>query len=298
MKHPHLLRLLVAALVVTGAASLVADPPPSTTLPWVELVLDGRKLGVAASIKVRSVLIPSAQTAGAWLPTAAATVVRPGGPEVLLVESQTRLAGRLFDERLWIDPASRAAIQIDDTETGARNHRRVYRLLAGGFIYEQREPASGEEATPPPGWTKLQRSASKFPASLATGAVVTGALALVGGDVLAGLRVPGDHVSCLVLVQNQIEEVTIAVESAGPAPVAFSEHRADGDHQVSGTLDALFLTVTSRSIDQDARAAFRLFGLDHGVRVVWEPVRKIPLQIVGQVHLFGQVTISLEEIRY
>lgn len=286
------------ALVVAGAASLLADPPPGRTPSWRELVLDGRKLGVEASISVRSSLVSSGQAAGAWLPTAAASVVRPGGPEVLLLESQATFAGRVFDERLWLDPGTRAAIQIDDTETGARNHRKVHRLLAGGFLFEQRLPGRGEEGRLPSTWSDLHRSAERFPPALPTSAVVTGALALVGSDVLGSLRAAGDRVSCLVLVQSQIEEVTIAAISKAPAAVAFVEHRGDGDHTVSGLLDTLTLELSSRPVDEKASGSFRLFGLEHGILVLWDPGRRVPLQISGQVHLLGKITINLEEIRY
>jgi hypothetical protein len=298
MQGHRLLRLLVAALVATGTTLLVADPPPSTTPSWRELVLDGRKLGAEASISVRSALVPSQQAAGAWLPTAAASVVRPGGPEVLLLESQATFAGRLFDERLWIDPASRAAIQIDDTETGARNHRRVHRLLLGGFLFEERHPGRGEEGKLPSTWSDLHRSAERFPPALPASAVVTGALALVGSDVLGSLRAPGDRVTCLVLVQSQIEEVTVSAVSKAPTVVAFVEHRSDGDHPVSGLLDTLTLELSSRPIDEKASGSFRLFGLEHGIQVLWDPGRRVPLRISGQVRMLGQITINLEEIRY
>lgn len=294
----HLLQLLVAALVAAGATLLAADPPPSRTPSWRELVLDGRKLGVEASISVRSSLVLSDQAAGAWLPTAAASVVRPGGPEVLLLVSQTTFAGRVFDERLWLDPGTRAAIQIDDTETGARNQRKVHRLLAGGFLFEQRLPVRGEESRLPSAWSDLHRSAERFPPALPASAVVTGALALVGSDVLASLRAPGDRVTCLVLVQSQIEEVTVSVVSKGPTTVGLVEHRNDGDHTVSGPIETLTLELSSRPVDEKASGSFRLFGLEHGILVLWDPGRRVPLRISGQVHLLGKITINLEEIRY
>lgn len=284
--------------MATGSAVTGVVPPPPGVPAWRELVLDGRKLGLDTSINIRSALLPTNQASADWLPTAAASVVRPRGEEVLLIESKAKLAGRVFDERLWLDPPSRAAIQIDDTETGARNHRRVHRLLSSGFLYEQRQPADGEESGAPPSWTRLERTAARFPPALPASAVVTGALALVGADVLDDLHVPGDHASCIVLVQSQIEEVTVTVESAAPAAVAFVEHRAEGDLPVSGMVDTLVLAVSSRPVDASAAGSFRLFGLERAIHVVWEPRRRVPLRISGQVRLLGQVSINLSEIWY
>lgn len=292
-----LVAICAAALAAWAAAGEVTTAP-GVAPPWRELVLDGRKLGMDTAIHVRASLLPTADAAGSWLATGATGVVRPAGPQVLLLESRAALAGRVFDERLWLDPASRAAIQIDDTETGARKHRRVHRLLAGGFLYEQRLPGHGEESMDPATWTDLQRSAERYPGTTPAGAVVTGALALVGSDLLATLRAPGDRVSCLVLVQSQLEEVTVTALAAAPHPAAFVEHRGDGDHTVSGPLDTLTLELSSRPVDEKASGSFRLFGLEHGIQVVWEPRRQVPLRISGQVRLLGQIAINLEEVRY
>ncbi|MBP7798069.1 MAG: hypothetical protein KA072_05515 [Thermoanaerobaculaceae bacterium] len=291
------LAIAAAAFATWVAASDVATPP-GAALPWRELVLEGRKLGLDAAIHLHASLQPTTDAAGEWLPAGATGGVRPAGTQVLLFESRTAFAGRVLNERLWLDPASRAAIQIDDTETGARDHRRVYRLLTGGFIYEQRLPGHGEEGRDPATWTDVQRSVVRYPGATPATAVVTGALALLGSDLVATLRAPGDRVSCLVLVQSQLEAVTVAAVAASPYSAAFVEHRGDGDHPVSGPLDTLTLELVSRPVDENAPGSFRLFGLEHGIQVVWEPHRRVPLRISGQVRLLGQIVINLEEIRY
>ena len=66
----------------------------------------------------------------------------------------------------------------------------------------------------------------------------------------------------------------------------------------SRPLDTLTLELVSRPVDENAPGSFRLFGLEHGIQVVWEPHRRVPLRISGQVRLLGQIVINLEEIRY
>ena len=259
--------------------------------------LTGRKLGETAKISVRASLVASAEAAKEWLPTETAPGREPSGVSVLLLQSLTAVAGRVFDEKAWLDPTNRAALQISDIETGAKYHRRLYRLLDRGFIFEERLPAgSAQQALAPEQWDKVTRMSDAFPPALPDDAVVTGALALLCGDQAGRLRAPGDSASYFVFVQKQVEEVTLTVESVGIQPVNFVVERAGRSGRVAGERPALTIRINNRPLESKKTGAFRLFGMGDGVRVVWDVRYQAPLQVSGHIRLLGHFTIALDRL--
>ena len=266
-------------------------------MPWTALEMSARKFGMTATISVRMALVSTKQTQPDWLPSEEPGTVLARGREVLLVESTAQFEGRAFDEKTWIDPTSNAAIQIVDTETGVKNHRKVYRLLTSGFVLERREPAGATETTLPPQlWSLVSRTRSTYSPAPPAGSVVTGALGLVCTVPADRLSAPGDRATFYVLVRDQLEEVVLAVDRVEPFQAEFVEEGASSRTQVKAPLDAVAITVASRPLDASTGTMFRVFGLERSIRVVFEPTRRLPLQITGQLGMIGQFTINLERV--
>lgn len=287
-------RSIVAALAVLvgsqagGARPLEAAADPGA-VAWRALYYTAHKMGISASIAVK-VSGPDTRPAG---PGGAAAVA----DGLVVLESTTHLPGRVFLTREELDPASSTVGRIVDTETGAKDHRKTYTLTARGFFLDLLRPASrGEAAGPLAGWSDATRSFTGYPRELAPGTPVTGPIGLLYAMSAAQLAAPGDFLAVHVLVQTNVETVTVRVVGAQTVAADFHEE-ADGTKRVvAGPLPALRLAVESQPVDAEAASAFRIFGLGGDVEIVWDPVRRLPLEIAGSVKILGRVKVHLTSV--
>ncbi len=291
-------RCALAVACVLGIAQLPAraDEPASgghagQRVVWRELRYTAHKMGMSAAVEVR--LDESAVPERA---AAAGSAVSKGGD--LVLESTTHLPGRVFFARERIDAADARARRIVDTETGARCHRKTYTLTAHGLLLDMLEPASGSEAKLSPGrWTRETRSFTPYPRELAEGAVITGPIGLLYAASAASLTAPGDALTVLVLVQTHVEQVTLRVDGTETVALDFQERSGSAVREVHEQLSALRLVAQSRPVDPSSGSAFRIFGLGGDVELVWDPVRRLPVEITGSVKLLGRVHVRLASAR-
>ncbi len=284
-------RYRIAAVACTlalwfPAARAVASEPAldPQRVSWRELAYRARKMGLSAAIVVR-LDAPRGAGDGAG-PTAEAGE--------LLLESTTDLPRRVIRARERIAAADARAVRIVDTETGAKYHRKTYTLMQRGFMLDLLVPASAAEASlPPERWTRESRTFSAYPSALAPGSAVTGPVGLIYAASAASLTSPGDAMTVLVLVQTNVERVTLRVAGTETAAVNFSELRDGGEREVRGTVQALRLVASSQPVDPEATSAFRIFGLGGDVELLWDPVRRLPVEIAGSVKILGRVKVDL-----
>lgn len=288
---------LAAVACVLGVAQLPAraDEPTSGGLAgqrvvWRELRYTAHKMGMSATVEVR--LDESAVREHA---AAAGSTVPKGGE--LVLESTTHLPGRVFFARERIDSVDARARRIVDTETGARFHRKTYTLTAHGLLLDMLEPASGSESRLAPGrWTRETRSFTPYPRGLAEGAVITGPIGLLYAASAASLTAPGDALTVLVLVQTHVERVTLRVDRTETVTLDVEERWGNAVRQVHEQLSALRLVAQSRPVDPSSGSAFRIFGLGGDVELVWDPVRRLPVEITGSVKVLGRVHVRLAAV--
>ncbi len=287
-------RYALAVACVLGFAQLAAraDEPASGGLSgqrvvWRELRYTAHKMGMSATVQVR--LDDSAVPERA---AAAGSPVSKDGEVVL--ESTTHLPGRVFFARERIDPVDARARRIVDTETGARFHRKMYTLMAHGLLLDMLEPASGSESRlAPERWTRETRSFTPYPRGLAEGAVITGPIGLLYAASAASLTAPGDALTVLVLVQTHVERVTLRVDRVATVALDFQERSGSAVREVHEQLSALRLVAQSRPVDPSSESAFRIFGLGGDVELVWDPIRRLPVEISGSVKVLGRVHVRL-----
>ena len=285
---------LAAVACVLGTAQLPAraDDPASGGLAgrqvvWRELRYTAHKMGMSATVEVR--LDGSAAPARA----AADASTAPAGGDLVL-ESTTHLPGRVFFARERIDPVDARARRIVDTETGARYHRKTYTPTAHGLLLDMLEPASGSESRLAPGrWTREARSFTPYPRGLAEGAVITGPIGLLYAASAASLTSPGDALTVLVFVQTHVEQVTLRVDRVETVALDFQESSGSAVRDVHEQLSALRLVASSRPVDPSSESAFRIFGLGGDVELLWDPVRRLPVEITGSVKVLGRVHVRL-----
>ena len=286
--------VLLALAGLRPSAARAGEPPAVVLDPgrvaWRALYYTAHKMGVSASIAVRM--------SGPGTP-----VARPGGDEAtvagegIVLESTTHLPGRVFLALEEVDPAQARALRIVDTETGAKDHRKTYTLTTRGFFLDLIEPASRAQAAgPPERWTQATRSFTGYPRALPPETPITGPLGLLYAVSAAPLAAPGDALTVHVLVQTNVERVTVLVESVETVALDFRETSGGVEREVVGPISALRLVVRSRPVDPAATSAFRIFGLGGDVELVWDPARHLPVEIAGNVKILGRVKVHLAAV--
>ena len=285
---------LAAVACVLGVAQLPAraDEPASGGLAgrrvvWRELRYTAHKMGMSATVDVRL-----DERAVPERAAVSGSADRAGGE--LVLESTTHLPGRVFFARERIDPIDARVRRIVDTETGARLHRKTYTLTAHGLLLEMLKPASRSESRlAPERWTGETRSFTPYPRGLAEGAVIIGPIGLLYAASAASLTAPGDAITVFVLVQTHVEQVTLRVDRVATVALDFQERSGSAVRDVHEQLSALLLVAHSRPVDPSSESAFRIFGLGGDVELVWDPVRRLPVEITGNVKVLGRVHVRL-----
>ncbi len=257
---------------------------------WRELRYTAHKIGMSATVEVRL-----DENAGAERTPATGSTASAGSE--LVIESTTHLPGRVFLARERIDPAQARVRRIVDTETGAKCHRKAYTLTAHGLLLDMLEPASrAESRLAPESWTHETRTFTPYPRGLPEGAVITGPVGLLYAASAAPLTSPGDSLTVLVLVQTHVEQVTLQVEGIETVGLDFQERSGSAVREVHEQISALRLVARSRSVDPSSESAFRIFGLGGDVELVWDPLRRLPVEITGNVKVLGRVHVRLASV--
>jgi hypothetical protein len=263
---------------------------------WRELRYTTHKLGISATIEVRldetQMDAKSAGEAGGKGTVPAAQPRRE-----ILLESTSHLPGRTFLAHENVDPVRAGVREIVDTETGAKNHRKTYILRDRGFLLELLEPVDGSETLlAPERWTRRTRSFTSYPKVLPTDAVITGPAGLLYAASAARLTSPGDSMMIYVLVQAQVERVVVEVEGFESAEIELQERSGDKLRGVHEQIQALRLVAHSQPVEPSESSAFRLFGLEGDVEILWDAARRLPVEISGHVKLLGRVQVRLASV--
>lgn len=283
---------LVWFLAAAPAVALDDRAPPvsldAERVVWRDLRYVAHKLGISATVEVR---LHDGQT------DAKVTTSPAMEHGEILLESTSHLPGRTFLAHEHVDPVRAAVREIVDTETGAKNHRKTYTLRDRGFLYELLEPADGSETLlAPERWTRQTRSFASYPRTLPADAVITGPVGLLYAASAGSLAAPGDSMTIYVLVQGQVERVVVEVEGSEAVELDFQQDSGAGLRSVREQVQALRLVARSQPVDPASSSAFRLFGLEGDVEILWDPARRLPVEISGRVKLLGHVEVRLASV--
>ena len=175
--------------------------------------------------------------------------------------------------------------------------RKAYDLGDQGFTLDLLEPASLAELTlGPEGWTRHVCSVFTYPSALGPAPDVTGPAGLLYALSAGDVKAPGDSMTVDVLVQTQVERVTIAAEGTEALQLDYDEIEDGRSIPVHEQLNALRLVAHSSPMDPAAPSAFGIFGLEGMVEILWDAARRLPLEMSGQVKLLGHVDVRLAAV--
>jgi hypothetical protein len=126
--------------------------------------------------------------------------------------------------------------------------------------------------------------------------VITGPVGLLYAASAGSLAAPGDSMTIYVLVQAQVERVVVEVEGSEAVEINFQEDSGAGLRSVREQVQAMRLVARSQPVDPASSSAFRMFGLEGDVEILWDPARRLPVEISGRVKLLGHVEVRLASV--
>ena len=257
---------------------------------WQSLQLTAKKVGIKAAMEVRLTFPPVPARSSPVPPGSKASTDPPG----VIVESTATFAGRTITAVERGDAATAATHEIVNIETGARQHRKIYRITPRGFLLDLFEPANAKETElPAQAWTQLTRTFTYYPTGLPPDAVITGPNALLYAASASSLAKGGDTLALYVLVKNQIEKVTLRLLAEEIAQLDYEAYARDGVSRVQGPVNVIRVALKSEPLDGEDGSSFRLFGLEGDIEILWDPVRRVPVEIAGQMKFLGRVEVRL-----
>jgi hypothetical protein len=275
------------------AARAVLDPQ---RVIWTDLRYTAHKMGISGTVEVR-LDEARADVADAGGAGGRNSVSAEAPQREIVLESTSHLPGRTFLAHEHVNPVLAAASEIIDTETGAKNHRKTYILRERGFLFELLEPANASEALlAPERWTRQTRSFASYPKTLPADAVITGPAGLLYATSAGNLTAPGDSMTIYVLVQTQVERVVVEVDGVEGAEIDFEESSRGTVRSVREQVQALRLVARSQPVDPTMSSAFRLFGLEGDIEILWDAARRLPVEISGQLRMLGRVQVRLASV--
>jgi hypothetical protein len=286
--------LLIVALPTLAGAS---EPLAPERLRWRELRYHARKLIFTAETRVWADLLSTGAAAQELAAAAGHEPVGAAGERVAKVEIDTEALGRHSRNTVLVEPESGAALQATSREFGKRARLKTQRFTAGGVAVVRVRPAPGEEKHPVERWSRRSEEFLAFPPDDGADAVITDSVALFWVLATGPLERPGDTLRVRLMSGGRLVAVTIAAVAVTRARVDIVELRAETKRRVAETVTALELTVkpdyrSAAAPDDD----IEFLGMRGGVRILLDPVRRVPLEVSGRVPSAGAVTVRLQGV--
>ena len=299
----ELLALIVVISLVIPQTWAMAENTEfdSARIQWSRLEFRASKLLITASSEVEISREPSAPAIDQWLSPSGAKPLMPTGQEVIRVVLGSELLGKTSDLSLWLDPATGAAFQRTQLETGKKvryNRHRSLRFADGGVLSSTYRATEETVDKPHHDWT-LTENFDTFPLSLPRDAVVGEPSGLFYLLAVADLSQPGDQTLTHVFSKGQVMRVTLAVEEWTEIGV---DYRVSGssmpdDQRVKGRRKLMRIRLDGQPlVDDDSGVDFEFLGLKGDVEVFLDPERRFPVQISGDIKRAGRGHVRLQQV--
>ena len=294
----------VAALAV---ATLLAAAPPALAgagdrlaperARWSELRYRARKLIFTAETTVRAELVAAEPAAAGLAAAGGHDPVVPTGDRLARIEIDTEALGRHSHNTVLVEPESGAALQATSREFGKRSRLKTQRFTKDGVAVVRVRPAPGEERLPAERWSRRSEEFLAFPAQGSADAAITDSVALFWVLATAPLERPGDTVRLRLWSGGHLVAVTITAVAVRKARVELEERRTGATRRVADTVAALELLVDLEQRGAgDSDGELEFLGMRGSVRILFDPVRRVPIEVSGRVPTAGAITVRLQEV--
>jgi len=300
---PRIRPSIVLTLAALAAGWLVAPAPAADArlsperVSWRELSFYGSKFGISLRADLTLEPISAARAEQELLPSKRGAGIGPPEEGALVVALGSEVLSRRSDIRLLVDPATGAALQRVQTESGRKQRIKSLRYGERGISTVRTRPADGEKDLPSERWTDVREGGEDYPEIAAGGLRVSDPTALFYVIAASDIERPGDSVEVPIFSDDRI--LMVEARALDLRRVEVDYERGDGSTSrgVNGPATALRLSLDARVAgDAAGDASFELAGLRGDVEMLLDPVTRTPLQLSGKVPYAGSVAIRLRRV--
>ena len=97
--------------------------------------------------------------------------------------------------------------------------------------------------------------------------------------------------------RGQLLVAKVVAKAACRLDLEFEEHGGAGSRHVEAKADGLELAVDARPLDPAAgRADLEFLGMKGSVRILFDPARRLPVEVSGNVPNAGTVVVRLQDV--
>jgi hypothetical protein len=305
MTPPHFRSINRQAVGCAAALAILTAWAPSAAgavdVPWSSFVLQGSRLGSAATAEVELEVLPAAVETPTFGDSPMGSPLEPAGAQVhklsVVITLDILGGGRVrLENHLWFDPGSNTPLYLIRTRVGLKNYHQRFRFTREGVFRRQREPASAREIdAAPESWTRLGENFYPYPADRRGCPLIieTSQLILLAG---APIPEPGEIAGPICLFHKRhAHQVSVHGQPAQKIRFDYLEKRGDSEHRRVGGESALSVRIASRPLGSyrgDVEDFFRAGGQ------FWlDPEGRWPLVVSGELPLVGRVEMRLKQLR-
>ena len=316
MRSPHsrtTTRLLAGLALLTVADSrawaqaVYPAPPPAKAageqgfgeVPWTELAYSARKFFLGAETVIRAGRLP-AKTLAEVLPTSPmGRQVLPLGTEAVEVSVTSDLPfGRDEAVKVFIDPATGAAIGGEKTMLGRSAYHKYLRYTEGGLYTWRSSPANERESTlPPQSWTRRKGYLVAPSVTPSQGVSVSDSYALIYLVTAARLDRRGSDLRLVMLADDRYVEMNLAAGGLTYSRVSFEETWPGGSRIRRGDVLVRTVRATARALgatesSEDVELGF--LGMRGALTMYLEVGTGLPVAFSGRVQHVGELAVRLD----
>jgi len=290
------LAVAVAGWVAAPALAASARLSPEQ-ISWREISFHGSKFGISLRADLTLERISAAGAERELLPSHRGAGIGPAAEGALALGLGSEVLNRRSDIRLLVDPATGAALQRVQTESGRKQRIKSLRYGERGISTVRTRPADGEHALPAERWTDVREGGDDYPPMPEGGLRVSDPTALFYVVAASGVERPGDSVEVPIFSDDRL--LLVEAKALDLQRVEVDYELGDGSawRRVQGPTTALRLSLDARVVGAEGGdASFELAGLRGEVEMLLDPVARIPLQLSGKVAYAGLVAIRLQRV--
>ncbi len=290
--------VILVALALGGASGDGAEPPPPPpAVPWTALHFEARKLALSATTVIRSELLQAASLAPLLRePPGKGGVPIPAW--VVQVSIDTDLpVGRDEQVRVWLHPATFAALQADKRTFGRRPYAKLFRYVTGGCYEWRHAPASEREALlSPPDWSDLRQGWAGGTGAGAEEIVIADPYALLYIVSAAQLHRPGRSLTAWIVSRGRLVELILADGGLTRRRVDHLESWSGGERRRSADALVRLVEVNTAASAGDPgrdRVDMGFLGMQDGLTIALDAGSGIPVELSGRTRAVGSLVVRL-----
>ena len=267
---------------------------------WVELDYSTHKFLLGARTSIRAEGLSSQAAAEAlWTPPIGDPAPLPK-TDVVAVSVKTDLPfGRDETVKVFLDPATGAALGGEKTMLGHSSYRKLLRYTSGGLFTWRFSPENASEvALPPEAWTHRKQYLVEPSVKPTQGTPPTDPYVLIYLAAAARLDRKGSGLKVVMLADDRFVEVSFVAANLTYSRAGFEEVWPGGRRQRGGDVLVRTVRATARALgtteaSEDVELGF--LGMRGALTLYLEAGTGLPVALSGRVQHIGEVTVRLEK---